>query len=375
MTDDVIILGAGFSYDAGIPLLSGFIDQMLDYRLREVANGNRLTEAQMSVFDKALKVRNELDSYHGRVSFDDRNLEDILSILAFNVIGGGRSESQKQTDFTKAITQTIELACNVKHNGVPGPRESFSITYEGDEVYRKFWRALFNRYEKVRTFPTIITLNYDLVLERSLLQTLINKKYRPRFDGIELSYQYKKFQNQCFKVVGQRYNTDHIGQTEEGIRLEPSSDEELKNIVNINLLKLHGSLNFPRKPIDQEPSLVHAVENPYIIPPVSNKNSNTAGAESWRAALIALRQAKNICFVGYSMPKTDIYMQFFLKAALGPNQYLNKVSIFDPVLWRETPEKESMVERFQSCFSQQTRSRLKFKPRFVGMNPDTLLSR
>ncbi len=71
---------------------------------------------------------------------------------------------------------------------------------------------------------------------------------------------------------------------------------------------------------------------------------------------------KNVIFVGYSLPVTDMYMQFFLKAALGPNQELNKIFVFDPTLWTDSEAAANMLVRYQNCFSTQLRPRIEFKP-------------
>ena len=83
MTDTVFILGAGFSYDAGIPLLIGFVDRMLDFAIKEKSSDQPLSPADIEIFKDAMKIRNELDGYHGRANFDDRNIEDLLSNTDF----------------------------------------------------------------------------------------------------------------------------------------------------------------------------------------------------------------------------------------------------------------------------------------------------
>lgn len=45
----------------------------------------------------------------------------------------------------------------------------------GNHVYIDFWDELLNRNDK--DIPTIISFNYDLVLERALLQLLNNYRY------------------------------------------------------------------------------------------------------------------------------------------------------------------------------------------------------
>lgn len=82
----------------------------------------------------------------------------------------------------------------------------------------------------------------------------------------------------------------------------------------------------------------------------------------WTAALEHLRSAKNVVVVGYSLPQTDIYIQYFLKAALGPNLDLNKLIVFDPVLHSASSACAEMKHRYESCFSPQLRGRIVFEP-------------
>ena len=368
MAENVIILGAGFSYDAGIPMLSNFIERMWEYSIRGVAGDINLTNEDKNILSEALDIRREMDGYHGRVAFDDRNIEDILSMLAFNLLGGGTSDRNKLKAFTNAISKTIELSCNVTHPGIPtGPRPRYSAISEGNKIYRRFWKAMFEWHKRGQTLPTIITFNYDLVLERALLQVLTNKYYNHHdnpvpFKNISLDYQYKHFPQQNYEVNYTRYGSF---ESVEGTVLSHANAPVPHDSVNIELLKLHGSLNFPNSKSKSDsdlPSITNVIENPYILPPVSNKQSNGSGNQSWKTALQRLREAKNVVFVGYSLPKTDMYMQFFLKAALGPNQELNKLFVFDPTLWEDSEASRDMKKRYEMCFSEQLRSRIVFKP-------------
>ncbi|MDN3639187.1 hypothetical protein QWY82_10230 [Simiduia curdlanivorans] len=365
MTENVIILGAGFSYDAGIPLLGGFIERMWECATRKTIEGKPIRPEILKTLNEALEIRRELDNYHGRVVFDDRNIEDILSMLAFNILGGGKADSNKFKIFTKAISETIELACNVKHTGYRSDGRYTAIK-EGDKVYREFWQGIFKWYKKTGSIPTIISFNYDLVLERSLMQILISdENFNPYenplpFNGVTLDYCYKHFPSKSYLVEYANYNSPRQSQSTGTIISQPAG-LDIEKFCKINILKLHGSLNFPTDS-KKTASLVTPIDQPYILPPVSNKHSNGAGSQSWKSALNCLREAKNVTFVGYSLPKTDMYMQFFLKAALGPNQDLNKINIFDPVLSKDNQVSLDMKNRFQSCFSEQIRPRLNFNP-------------
>ncbi|WP_020181954.1 SIR2 family protein [Methylotenera sp. 1P/1] len=368
MSENVIVLGAGFSYDAGIPLLGNFIERMWEYSIRGKAGSVTLNYEEQKILQEALKIRSEMDGYHGRVAFDDRNIEDILSMLAFNLMEGKTSDRNKLNTFISAISTTIELACNVNHPGIPNDGR-YSAISEGNEVYRSFWKALFKRYKEEKTLPTIITFNYDLVLERSLFQVLINKNYndhsdRCPFKALKIDYQYPYFPAQQYLV---EYTTYGYG-SDRGTVIKPY-EFKVDECASIEILKLHGSLNFPnsKSKSDSLPlSPTGVIDSPYILPPVSNKQSNGNGNQTWKTALQRLREAKNVIFVGYSLPKTDMYMQFFLKAALGPNQELNRLFIFDPVLWKNTAESEDMKRRYEMCFSEQLRNRIVFNPEVSG---------
>lgn len=369
MSDNVIILGAGFSYDAGIPLLGNFIERMWEYSIKKKIGDQTILFDNLSILQKALEIRSEMDGYHGRVAFDDRNIEDILSMLAFNQQAGGTKEKNKLEAFTDAISTTIELACKVKHPGLPRHGSQYSIIDNGIDVYKTFWTSLFKWYEAEKQIPTIITFNYDLVLERSLHQVLINKIYdgydnRVPFKDFSIDYQYPHFPSQKFEMSYANYGYGS-GSSNHGTIFKKVDRVNLLDGPNIEILKLHGSLNFPKvrtKDGGLDLSYTQNLESPYIVPPISNKQTANHASDIWKTALLRLRNAKNVIFVGYSLPKTDVFMQFFLKAALGPNQELNKLFIFDPILWTDKPEKNEMMQRYGSCFSEQLRNRIIFKP-------------
>ena len=362
MTDNVIILGAGASVNAGIPLLANFVEKMWEFSITGKHNGKDLSEEDKRIFNEAMKVKNELDGYHGRAAFNDRNIEDILSILSFNLIGGKKTDTEKQKWFIKAITRTIDLTCNVLHDG-----KLNKIQTKGNQIYRKFWYGLFNRFKvSPRSFPTIISFNYDLVLERSLLQSLISTNYTQYnnefpFGGVNIKYHYGFIKDLSFKIKYTRFVTSlsDLGE-ESGMTLEPS-DEPVNNSIDVELLKLHGSLNFPAQK-EEVFAPTQVANNPYILPPIINKWVGKNEESIWSTGLQRLREAKNIIIVGYSLPQTDIFMQYFLRAGVGPNLNLNKVIVFNPTLYQTGTDNELMRERFGNCFSPQLRNRINFNP-------------
>ncbi len=349
--NNVIILGAGASVDAGIPMLKNFVQTMWEIAIRGSYKDYKLNEDEKKIFSNAIKVRDDLDLYHGRSNFDDKNIEDILSILSFNLFENKPSDKNRMKWIIDAIERTIDLTCKVKHDG------NFKRIQNDDiELYKKFWRSILSIYNYHKIIPSILTFNYDLVLERSLMQLLTTKEFNTfnRFPvkGININYYFDHFNTESYKI-------DYVtfGINESGII--PIKTEDNDNFLDIDILKLHGSVNFPNKKVKNKDILTIA-ENPVILPPVFNKMNNKAINNIWKEAIVKLRNAVNIIFIGYSLPQTDVYMQYFIKSSIGPNKNINKIIVFDPVFYKKNDDANKMKDRFKSCFSPQFHDRIYF---------------
>jgi hypothetical protein len=373
MSDNVILLGAGASADAGIPMMNSFMDVM--WRIAKLGkwNGHTINANDRTVLVEALKVREELDGYHGRVALDVWNIEDILSVLSFNALAGGKREKERLRGMTKAIGRVIEITNLVEHDG--------NLTEDRKVgMYPNFWRALVNwSVDHNAPIPPILTFNYDLVLERALLNALVGKYYRTHgrsfpYDAIEIRYSTDNFQPEALLAKTAYWRSDaQFHQGDPGMILEekPAGYElDAEKLMRIELLKLHGSVNFPRtseaERRDLRPTqrLIRPLDDPLILPPVFNKATNSIGKDVWSRAMQLLRTCKNLIVCGYSLPVTDIYMQYFLKAALGPNQDLNHVYVFDPSLFgnERHAEGEGLRQRYARNFSEPIQRRIEFQP-------------
>ena len=73
---------------------------------------------------------------------------------------------------------------------------------------------------------------------------------------------------------------------------------------------------------------------------------------------------------GYSLPPTDTYMQYFLRAAVGANTYLNRIFVFDPAFHDSDRMKyaEELRHRYSAVFSDQMCDRIDFGPALPGSN-------
>jgi hypothetical protein len=367
---NVIILGAGASADAGIPLLRSFVDTMWEYATRGKVGETSIPDSDRKILTAAKEIWRELEPYNSRASFDNRNLEDILSLLSLEALAGGES-AERYNAVVRAVARTIELSCTI--NYVEGtPKEPF----QQGGVYHAFWTQLLNGTQ-AQNLPALITFNYDLVLERSLWR-FFHHLDNPRSDvhvnscGLRYCFGENDF---SLKGVPHEYRLNRGGQLtriENGRKANYVWNEATE--ADIPYFKLHGSLNWSQDNPQVRPPThpTMAVEKPLILPPVFNKMSTGAVNILWKRALEALRTAKHIIIVGYSLPKTDIYMQYFLKAAVGPNSDLQKVIVFDPVLFKEGEQADQMRSRYQECFSPQFSNRIVFNPACHFLNRGTL---
>src|ERR1035438_8277082 len=99
----------------------------------------------------ANEIRNELERYNSRAFFDNRNLEDILSLLSFEAL-----DDEKRTNYdtmVRAVAKTIELSCKHPYTGC------MPIASGRGGVYAYFWSCLFNRQVET-ALPALITFNY-----------------------------------------------------------------------------------------------------------------------------------------------------------------------------------------------------------------------
>lgn len=363
MSNNVIIFGAGASFDAGIPLLYGFVEKMWDISIRGSVHGRPVSPEDCTILSEAVSVIQGFDNFHGRVNFNDRNLEDIMSMLSFLQISGEEGAEEKIQKIIRAVSVTIELTCKVKF-------DPSKIYDKIEDYYMHFWERIIKRLSFTSDLPTIISFNYDLVFERSFCKLFngdfyTNSKHTPPGSAFDIKYHYEKLPTISLDT-GFISPVSTIS-SRKGITINNTPD---RHKIDIDLLKLHGSLNFPQ---DEATSLTpHSFFNPtdapFILPPTFNKLGREKGSQMWNKAFLELRKAKNIIIVGYSLPSTDIYMQYFLKSALGPNINLNQIYIFNPAIFREGAESEEMKERYAVCFSPQMQKRIIYKPNTIKVD-------
>lgn len=296
MKQNVFILRAGFSRAAGYPLISDFKEKMIE--AREWLEDQGRTHELESV-KKVLEFRENAGKACEYVNFEPNNIEHLFSLAS-------AQDLTTMSHIQRAIAATLSYSDYVYRKACPAyalttianpgekSPEGFMDTTVAS-IYGHFVRLLVGRLTTNTVKNSVITFNYDLLLEDALSEdrSLI-------FDDIDFR--------------------------------------------DLEILKLHGSINWVQQP---ERSFVegsvHALEyvgyeglwrnneTPLLIPPTWNKVlTDERLRDSWNLALRALKNADRIFIIGFSFPPTDYHFRFLLAAGLMGNYKLKGIEIIDP---------------------------------------------
>ena len=293
----VYILGTGFSRPLGLPIMSDFLDKAKDM-FDEDSNKYKYFS---NIFSKIRELSYIKNFYESNLE----NIEEILSIIEMeNLL---TDNVQEKVEFNKFIvdvithfTPILKMRKGIVINKtqrifqspdfIVVPSDALFDENEIYSFYSDFVIKLFNlnldvvdvtdkiyRIDavKIKEPPatySIITLNYDLVLENlaSHISIFID-------DDIK------------FNRLGNNVPED-----------------------SPLLIKLHGS-----------------VDDGNIIPPTWNKtlSKNSMIQKEWTRGLDVLKDANHIRFIGYSLPITDAYIRYLFKAGVLLNNHLKTIDV------------------------------------------------
>lgn len=274
----VYLLGAGFSAPANLPVMKDFLS-----RSKELLNQEPQRFAHFKAVLETIKEMHYTKSYYHA---DLHNVEEVLSIL---VMQDAVSNDNRSAKFERYIEDVV-TACTPEIPEVRAPE----LGPKGEPKRGYLWKLLrppdsvmpgyyhfvanllslrfdwypgeygtsvrecfpYSRADKCQADYSVVTLNYDLLIENSIAYVRDNfmaDDNRPRIDFSSL----------------------------------PTA-------------KLHGSVDTA------------------IVPPTWRKMTlgTTGIAENWKLAYDLLREANQIRVLGYSLPPSDHYLRYLLQAAL-----------------------------------------------------------
>jgi hypothetical protein len=276
----VYLLGAGFSAPLGLPVMSNFYFKSRDQYFE--------SPEKYSYFMDVFEIIRKLGDVKNYFRADLFNIEEILSILEMQRhLGRGESKGH---DYIKYLCDVVEYytptfkAGNLDqwgwYNHLVESRKAkcfgefvaclFNLTANWD---RSLQRPFASRAANPQTMYSVVTLNYDLVLE-SLC------KHISSVLGLNIA----------FRTDPKEVNDEWPGAP--------------------YLSKLHGT-----------------VESGNVIPPTWNKALHPEIQNIWQLAYKLISTATQIRVVGYSLPETDSYVKYLLKSAIVEARNLKQVDV------------------------------------------------
>ncbi|EQD24445.1 MAG: hypothetical protein D084_Lepto4C00437G0005 [Leptospirillum sp. Group IV 'UBA BS'] len=345
---NVYILGAGFSYEAGYPLVPNFMEKM-----REAASWQKDHSQETKEIEAVLKFRLEAASAAYRVNFDPENVEDLFSLTAATET----STNIANRNMVIAIAETLDYC---RYNSkterkliFPGAGQSPPKGFERDNPANPTNLTIdrFKFYvghmvgvwgETPYRDNTFITFNYDLLLEEALQKWEIPFRY----DGL--------------------HGTPMVKYDQSAKELEENAN--LEDVVF--LLKLHGSMNWS---LDQLPKPNHifydfkdvpirsyqagGAQELLLAPPVWDKGTARIGhplSGIWSNAIRKIQTATRIIVIGYSLPLADAHFRYLMAAGLQNNISLREIVFVNPAFRGgdsgKEADKKALEERVFSVF-------------------------
>lgn len=324
MSKTVYVLGAGFSRGAGFPLQSEILELVTDRLL--VGDADVLADPAAPTAEFRELRKRLVDFITHAFRSTDQRLEDIFTLLDQAIADRATFASYSHTDLIALRDAWIRgilfclHKCSERHLAKP------------QSIYVHFaaWLIRQRLEAGIDGDPlSVLSLNWDSLLEDSIYHVVREVGALGR---IEVDYYVR------------------TSPLEAGCPHTPSPKQKADGILNLKLLKLHGSATWLRCPSSglvytglgmttpaselyftprqspfmakhpTAPDVATAAQlEPYIITPTYSKVFDMPHIQTtWHNAFVELREADEVVFVGYSLPDADYHLRALLIRAIRP---------------------------------------------------------
>lgn len=322
MSEIVFFLGAGASEHCGTPLMKDF----LSVARQLYKNGIKEPEPEQA-FKEVLDAINGFNAIHSKATLDFDNIESVYTTFEMGRLLGklpGIKDINRIEQLTqylrKLISYTLEYTTRIP---VDPQSEPF-------KDYRMFCNLLSTLVERNKSF-TIITFNYDMALDYTLLKnkfivdyglndTDFNKNNKKIATILKLhgSLNFGRCTNgNCQRIVPYRQFNDIQYDSDESTGIIPI----LEKLNNTTCTHCGSKLD----------------NSPVIIPPTWNKTAFHDQIRSiWQQAATALEDVESIFVIGYSLPKTDWFFNYLFGLGVEMSTPIEQFIVYDPIKDVET---------------------------------------
>ncbi len=270
------------------------------------------------------------------------NIEDLFTHIEIEL------ERFDSPEINKIRIQLLKLIREI----LIGLEKEIKNNLKLDEVLNQKW--------KIRETDTLITFNWDLLLDDMFERKNILNDHRKNY---HVGYSLPQYRNFIKNLsVHSEFSIDHMSISDPYIKWDSS---------NGYILKLHGFVDwfhcinekcrgwqkvFPlSKPLQTHNcSECHEPLENLLIPPILNKTYRQYSfiRRIWNLAAQEVRSATEIIVWGYSLPPTDFYSKWLLRQAR--TNLLKKMVIINPYLLLGKKDKKirkSFLKNFSEIFN------------------------
>lgn len=325
MADNVFILGAGASKEAGAPLMDDFIHKA----------DNLMSEGKLqnSSFSKIKKVIDNIQGINNKSKQPLYNLETLFGLIEMGIIinkfgnYSGKEIFEIKDDLKSLISDVIE------HSVIFGKNKN-------DVIPHPFYSNFVSKISKLPSY-SIITFNYDICLDFAFHYHNININYcldnvittGINFLKLHGSLNWGKCKK-CGNIIPYHFS-DYFSKQRHSLPMF----ENKPTILDLSKrLSEHNHCNI------QLPNI------PEIIPPTWNKtqyHDNQSITNVWNVAAKELESAKNIYIIGYSLPDSDLFFKYLYSLGTFGSSLIQKFCVINP----DATIKDKYLEMISSTLS------------------------
>jgi hypothetical protein len=329
MAENVFVLGAGASREAGGPLMKTFLDE--SEALHRKGGFADPPEMAGRVFGELLPA---LQGMHAKAKVDLDNIEDLFGHLEMACITQTLANYDAATikQFRNALIDLVAATLDV---AIQLPIRKGKV--EPPYAYWSFARHL-GKLEDC----AVISFNYDLAVDYAMYSERLDPDYclKGRSSGMPL-----------LKLHGS-LNWAQCPECGEILPLTMQDYWRGRHLINPDAPSFRFDMG--KELTRSQPSHPHILGRlPAIVPPSWNKTQYHAEMiPVWRQAAKELSGARNIYVIGYSLPACDLFFRSLYSVGTLSDTPLRRLWIFDP---EATPK-----ERFASLLGESVVPRLKW---------------
>lgn len=326
---NVYVLGAGFSFDARLPLIADFLHRMRD-SVEWLQDSGRTEEA--TAIRTVLGFRHSATASAYRSQLDVENIEQLFSLAS------ALPREHALPHIPLAISATLDFAAHTQPQGQC--QLPFDRSWKSPPSTWKDVTGSLASGERAPT-PTSSIFEcspYDLYL--GLMSGWLADPVLPARNTI-ITFNYDTVAEDALIRLG---HSIFYGFAPKQFALSPAADgsgsfsRDTNSHRSITILKLHGSINWamPKKRggrltvYPSYESLRSDNLHPLLVPPTWNKIITQQLVSVWTSAVQAMSTATRLVIIGYSIPPTDTHFKYLLAAGLMNNISLRKILVVNP---------------------------------------------